>query len=70
METIVEIYDALKDYFMRERKMTEDQFNDKVILNNDVLIIDNLTIKQIGNETINCSNNEPIYLDQVFAQIC
>ena len=70
METIVEIYDALKDYFMRERKMTEDQFNDKVILNNDVLIIDNLTIKQIGNETINCSNNEPIYLDQIFAQIC
>ena len=70
METIVEIYDALKDYFIRERKMTEDQFNDKVILNNDVLIIDNLTIKQIGNETINCSNNEPIYLDQVFAQIC
>ena len=40
METIVEIYDALKDYFIRERKMTEDQFNDKVILNNDVLIID------------------------------
>ena len=70
METIVEIYDALKDYFIRERKMTEDQFNDKVILNNDVLIIDNLTIKQIGNETINCSNNEPIYLDQIFAQIC
>ena len=70
METIVEIYDALKDYFMREYKMTEDQFNDKVILNNDVLIIDNLTIKQIGNETINCSNNEPIYLDQIFAQIC
>ena len=70
METIVEIYDALKDYFIRERKMTEDQFNDKVILNNDVLIIDNLTIKQIGDETINCSNNEPIYLDQVFAQIC
>ena len=70
METIVEIYDALKDYFIRECKMTEDQFNDKVILNNDVLIIDNLTIKQIGNETINCSNNESIYLDQVFAQIC
>ena len=70
METIVEIYDALKDYFIRERKMTEDQFNDKVILNNDVLIIDNLTIKQIGNETINCSNNEPIYLDQIFTQIC
>lgn len=70
METIVEIYDALKDYFIRERKMTEDQFNDKVILNNNVLIIDNLTIKQIGNETINCSNNEPIYLDQIFAQIC
>ena len=70
METIVEIYDALKDYFMRERKMTEDQFDNKVILNNNVLIVDNLTIKQIGNETINCSNNEPIYLDQVFAQIC
>ena len=70
METIVEIYDALKDHFMRECKMTEDQFNDKVILNNDVLIIDNLTIKQIGNETINCSNNEPIYLDQIFAQFC
>ena len=70
METIVEIYNALKDYFMRECKMTKVQFNNKVILNNDVLIIDNLTIKQIGNETINCSNNEPIYLDQVFAQIC
>ena len=70
METIVEIYDALKDYFMRERKMTEDQFDNKVILNNNVLIVDNLTIKQIGNETINCSNNEPIYLDQIFAQIC
>ena len=70
METIIEIYDALKYYFMRECKMTEDQFNDKVILNNYVLIIDNLTIKQIGNETINCSNNEPIYLDQIFAQIC
>ena len=70
METIVEIYDALKDYFMRERKMTEDQFNDKVILNNNVLIVDKLIIKQIGNETINCSNNEPIYLDQIFAQIC
>ena len=70
METIVEIYDALKDYFIRERKMTEDQFNDKVILNNDVLVVDNLTIKQIGDETINCSNNEPIYLDQIFAQIC
>ena len=70
METIIEIYDALKDYFIRERKMTEDQFNNKVILNNDVLVVDNLTIKQIGNETINCSNNEPIYLDQVFAQIC
>ena len=26
METIVEIYDALKDHFMRECKMTEDQF--------------------------------------------
>ena len=70
METIVEIYDALKDYFIRERKMTEDQFNNKVVLNNNVLVVDNLTIKQIGNETINCSNNEPIYLDQVFAQIC
>ena len=70
METIVEIYDALKDYFMRERKMTEDQFDNKVILNNDVLVVDNLIIKQIGNETINCSNNEPIYLDQIFAQIC
>ena len=70
METIVEIYDALKDYFIRERKITEDQFNDKVILNNDVLVVDNLTIKQIGDETINCSNNEPIYLDQIFAQIC
>ena len=70
METIVEIYDALKDYFIRERKMTEDQFDNKVILNNDVLVVDNLTINQIGNETINCSNNEPIYLDQVFAQIC
>ena len=70
METIVEIYDALKDYFMRERKMTEDQFDNKVILNNNVLVVDNLTIKQIGNETINCSNNEPIYLDQIFAQIC
>ena len=70
METIIEIYDALKDYFMRERKMTEDQFDNKVILNNNVLVVDNLTIKQIGNETINCSNNEPIYLDQIFAQIC
>ena len=70
METIVEIYDALKDYFIRERKMTEDQFNNKVILNNNVLIVDKLIIKQIGNETINCSNNEPIYLDQIFAQIC
>ena len=70
METIVEIYDALKDYFMRERKMTEDQFDNKVILNKNVLVVDNLTIKQIGNETINCSNNEPIYLDQIFAQIC
>ena len=70
METIIEIYDALKDYFIRERKMTEDQFNNKVVLNNNVLVVDNLTIKQIGNETINCSNNEPIYLDQVFAQIC
>ena len=70
METIVEIYDALKDYFIRERKMTEDQFNDKVILNNNVLVVGNLIIKQIGNETINCSNNEPIYLDQIFAQIC
>ena len=70
METIVEIYDALKDYFMRERKMTEDQFDNKVILNNNVLVVDNLTIKQIGDETINCSNNEPIYLDQIFAQIC
>ena len=70
METIVEIYDALKDYFIRERKMTEDQFNNKVVLNNNVLVVDNLTIKQIGNETINCSNNEPIYLDQIFAQIC
>ena len=70
METIVEIYDALRDYFMRERKMTEDQFDNKVILNNNVLIVDKLIIKQIGNETINCSNNEPIYLDQIFAQIC
>ena len=70
METIVEIYDALRDYFMRERKITEDQFDNKVILNNDVLVVDNLTIKQIGDETINCSNNEPIYLDQIFAQIC
>lgn len=70
METIIEIYDALRDYFIREYKMTEDQFNDKVILNNDVLVVDNLTIKQIGDETINCSNNEPIYLDQIFAQIC
>ena len=70
METIVEIYDALKDYFMRECKMTEYQFNNKVILSNDVLVVDNLTIKQIGDETINCSNNEPIYLDQIFAQIC
>lgn len=70
METIAEMYDALKDYFMRERKMTEDQFNNKVVLNNNVLVVDNLTIKQIGNETINCSNNEPIYLDQIFAQIC
>ena len=70
METIVEIYDALKDYFIRERKITEDQFNNKVILNNNVLIVDKLIIKQIGNETINCSNNEPIYLDQIFAQIC
>ena len=70
METIVEIYDALKDYFIRERKMTEDQFNNKVILNNNVLVVGNLIIKQIGDETINCSNNEPIYLDQIFAQIC
>ena len=70
METIVEIYDALRDYFMRECKMIEDQFDNKVILNNDVLVVDNLTIKQIGDETINCSNNEPIYLDQIFAQIC
>ena len=70
METIVEIYNALKDYFMRECKMTKDQFNNKVILNNNVLIVDKLIIKQIGDETINCSNNEPIYLDQVFAQIC
>ena len=70
METIVEIYDALRDYFVRERKMTEDQFDNKVVLNNNVLVVDNLTIKQIGNETINCSNNEPIYLDQIFAQIC
>ena len=70
METIVEIYDALKDYFIRERKITEDQFNNKVILNNNVLIVDKLIIKQIGDETINCSNNEPIYLDQIFAQIC
>ena len=70
METIVEIYDALKDYFMRECKMTEDQFDNKVILSNDVLVVDNLTIKQIGDETINCSNNESIYLDQIFAQIC
>ena len=70
METIAEIYDALRDYFMRECKMTEDQFDNKVILSNDVLVVDNLTIKQIGNETINCSNNEPIYLDQIFAQIC
>ena len=50
--------------------MTEDQFDNKVILSNDVLVVDNLTIKQIGDETINCSNNEPIYLDQIFAQIC
>ena len=70
METIIEIYDALKDYFMRECKMTEYQFNDKVILNNNVLVVGNLIIKQIGDETINCSNNEPIYLDQIFAQIC
>ena len=70
METIVEIYDALRDYFMRECKMTKDQFNNKVILNNNVLIVDKLIIKQIGDETINCSNNEPIYLDQIFAQIC
>ena len=70
METIVEIYDVLKDYFMRECKMTEDQFDNKVILSNNVLVVDNLTIKQIGDETINCSNNEPIYLDQIFAQIC
>ena len=70
METIVEIYDALKDHFMRECKMTKDQFDNKVILSNDVLVVDNLTIKQIGDETINCSNNEPIYLDQIFAQIC
>ena len=70
METIVEIYDTLRDYFMRECKMTEDQFDNKVILNNDVLVVDNLTIKQIGDETINYSNNEPIYLDQIFAQIC
>ena len=70
METIVEIYDALRDYFIMECKITEDQFDNKVILNNDVLVVDNLTIKQIGDETINCSNNEPIYLDQIFAQIC
>ena len=70
METIIEIYDALKDYFMRECKMTEYQFNDKVILNNNVLVVGNLIIKQIGDKTINCSNNEPIYLDQIFAQIC
>ena len=70
METIVEIYDALKDYFMKECKMAEDQFDNKVILSNDVLVVDNLTIKQIGDETINCSNNEPTYLDQIFAQIC
>ena len=70
METIIEIYDALKDYFIRERKMTKDQFDNKVILNNDILVVDNLTIKQIGDETINCSNNELIYLDQIFAQIC
>ena len=70
METIVEIYDALRDYFIRERKMTKDQFDNKVILNNDILVVDNLTIKQIGDETINCSNNELIYLDQIFAQIC
>lgn len=70
METIAEMYDALKDYFIRKCKMTEDQFDNKVILNNDVLVVDNLTIKQIGSETINCSNNEPIYLDQIFAQIC
>ena len=70
METIVEIYDALKDYFMRECKMTEDQFDNKVILSNDVLVVDNLTIKQIGEDTINCSNNELICLDQIFAQIC
>ena len=70
METIVEIYNALKDYFMKECKMTEDQFNNKVILNNNVLIVDKLIIKQIGDETINCYNNEPIYLDQIFAQIC
>ena len=50
--------------------MTEDQFDNKVILSNDVLVVDNLIIKQIGDETINCSNNEPIYLDQIFAQIC
>ena len=70
METIIEIYDALKDYLMRECKMTEYQFNNKVILNNNVLVVGNLIIKQIGDETINCSNNEPIYLDQIFAQIC
>ena len=70
METIIEIYDALKDYFIRERKMTKDQFDNKVILNNDILVVDNLIIKQIGDETIICSNNEPIYLDQIFAQIC
>ena len=70
METIVEIYDALRNYFIRECKMTKDQFDNKVILNNDVLVVDNLTIKQIGDETINCSNDEPIYLDQIVAQIC
>ena len=70
METIVEIYDALRDYFIRERKMTKDQFDNKVILNNDILVVGNLIIKQIGDEIINCSNNEPIYLDQIFAQVC
>ena len=70
METIIELYVAFNDYFIRECKMTADQFDNKGILNNDVLVVDNLTIKQIGDETINCSNNEAIYLDQIFAQIC
>ena len=33
METIVEIYDALRDYFMRECKMTEDQFDNIMNVN-------------------------------------